>query len=78
VIGYYTSVQDGRRAGFLLGPFPTHDEALDLVEFTLDLAADADPFSHFYAFGTCRVEADEDALPVGRLNGYISKSRRVT
>jgi len=54
-IGYYVSVIDGRRRGALLGPYGTHDEALENVQRGRNLAYDADPRSHWYAFGTCKV-----------------------
>lgn len=49
---YYVSVIDGPRKGLLLGPYPTHDEALKNVDRGKDLAYKADLKSAFYAFGT--------------------------
>lgn len=53
---FYVSVINGKRTGLLLGPFATHEEALDNVERGRELAIAADPFAHFYWFGTCRIE----------------------
>ena len=49
---YATIERDGRR-GVLLGPYETHQEALDNVEHGQRLAADADRWADFDAFGTC-------------------------
>lgn len=49
---FYVSVVDGKRVGLLAGPFPTHKQALDLVDEARELAEEADPFACFYAFGT--------------------------
>lgn len=53
-IGYYVTVRDGARSGFLLGPYRTHGEALGQVDRGRELAERGDPFAHFYAFGTAR------------------------
>lgn len=66
MIGFYASVRDGVRTGFLLGPYDDHEEALGAVDKARTLAARVDDRAHFYAFGTARVEADR--LPTGRLN----------
>jgi len=49
---FYVSVLDGKRAGFLLGPYATHREALNQVDRGRTLAHGADPRAPFYAFGT--------------------------
>lgn len=49
---FYVTVVDGKRYGFLLGPYPTHQEAIDNVARGRNLANDADPRAAFYAFGT--------------------------
>lgn len=65
-VGFYVSVIDGPRKGFLLGPYDTHDEALQNVERGKQLAFDTDGASRtwFYAYGTCRLECD-GKLPQG-------------
>lgn len=57
---YYVTVRDGGRHGYLLGPYDTHQEALENVERGRDLANDADSRAHWYAFGTGRLQ-DETA-----------------
>jgi hypothetical protein len=52
---YYVSVRDGARHGYLLGPYDTHQEALDNVDRGNQLACQADGRAHWYAFGTCRL-----------------------
>jgi hypothetical protein len=54
---YYVSVRDAGRTGLLLGPFETHQEALDLVDDGRAKANDVSPFSAFFAFGTVRMPA---------------------
>lgn len=45
--GYYVSVIDGMRKGLLLGPYGTHQEALDNVQAGNNLACNADPRAIF-------------------------------
>jgi hypothetical protein len=49
---YYVTAQNGVRTAFLLGPFPSHAEALAEVERGKELAMSVDPFAWFYAYGT--------------------------
>lgn len=53
-LGYYVTVVNGQRVGWLLGPYRTHGEAEGEVDRGRELAMEADPFAHFYAFGTAR------------------------
>lgn len=55
---YYVSAIDGGRSARVCGPFPTHAEALEAVEASRQKMTDIDPRAWFYAFGTCRCEAD--------------------
>lgn len=64
--GFYVSVIDRQRKGLLLGPFPTHAEALAKVEKGKALAHEVNRDAHWFAYGTCKVTANE--LPQGRLN----------
>ena len=59
--GFYVSVRDGPRYGFLLGPYTTHGEALANVERGKQLALDSDNASRswFYAYGTCKITANK-------------------
>ncbi len=52
---YFVSVIDAGRCALLLGPFAKHQEALDEVDRVHAHAEKVDPWSHFYAFGTCRL-----------------------
>lgn len=52
---YYVTVTVAGRVGFLLGPYLTHEDALANVKRGKALADKADPWSHFYAFGTVAV-----------------------
>lgn len=67
MIGYYVTVKDGKRSGFLLGPFDDHAAALARVDQARKLAEAADCRAAFYSFGTGRVE--REILPLGALNG---------
>lgn len=50
---FYVSVIDGPRKGILLGPYETHEGALDQVARGRRLANAADARAAFYSFGTC-------------------------
>lgn len=50
---YYVSVIDGPHKGLLLGPYDTHEQALDNVGRGRDLANGTDCRAAFYSFGTC-------------------------
>lgn len=43
----------------LAGPFDRHEDALAHVDRARDVAIEVDPYSHFDAFGTAGVTADE-------------------
>lgn len=59
MIGYYVTVIDGKKKGALLGPYATHQEALDNVARGTKLAMDSDPKAPWYAYGTAKVDARE-------------------
>lgn len=69
---YYVSAIDGPRSALLAGPWPTHAEALAMVDRVRALANELDPRSHWYAFGTARLP-DDDSVPIraGSLNGRL-------
>lgn len=69
---YYVSVIDGQRRALLAGPWPTHPEALNMVETVRVKACELDPRGHFYAFGTARLP-DDDSVPIraGSLNKHF-------
>ena len=55
--GYYVTVREAKRVGFLAGPYDTHVEALSRVDEAARRAKEADAWADFYAFGTTRVKA---------------------
>lgn len=67
---YYVSVIDGGRTALLLGPFQTHQEALDHVEPVRAKGGELDPRAAFYAFGTARLPDDGIAIG-GNLNKHF-------
>lgn len=70
---YYVTVIDGKRVGRLLGPFyDDHGAALAMVDKVRDKAMELDSRAFWYAFGTCRIPAD-DSVPIrgGLLNKYF-------
>lgn len=72
--GFYVTVKDGGRRGFLLGPYGTHGEALALVPEGKRLAVEADQWAAFYEFGTSRIRDGE--RPPGVLNGRLAATAR--
>jgi len=67
---YYVTIHDGARFGFLAGPFKDdHQAAIDLVDRCQELAIQLDPWAHFSAFGTARVDYDYDKP--GKLNAHL-------
>jgi hypothetical protein len=66
---YYVSMMDGPKNCLLLGPFASHMSALLRVEQARKRAIGLDPWAHFYAFGTCRVDVENP--PEARLNGLL-------
>lgn len=55
---FYVSVIDAGRTGLLAGPFTEHANALALVDRAQELAIAANPWAHFYAYGTVKMPAD--------------------
>ena len=56
--GFYVTVVDAGRRGFLLGPFDSHEEAKSNIERGRDLAIKNNVRAHFYGYGTARVKQD--------------------
>jgi hypothetical protein len=73
---YYVTVRDGPQVGLLAGPFPTHQQALDLVPAVRDLACQVNTRAWFYAYGTSRVHDGEPDLGPGRLNHLLPEEVR--
>lgn len=71
---YFVSVIDGPRRAAAAGPYETHAAALADVEEVRALAEEIDPWAFFYAWGTCR--ADADAAPEkGSLTEALARKR---
>ena len=69
---YYVSVVRGKDSRLLLGPFANdHAAALEMVDAVRKKAEELDAKAHWYAFGTCRLEPDDDA-PAGILNKFFN------
>jgi hypothetical protein len=69
---FYVTMRDGAKTAWLIGPCYTHELALSLVETARVVAAAANPFYCFNAFGTAKVVWDHKSfLPAGRLNKMI-------
>jgi hypothetical protein len=62
MVGFYVSVIDGPRKGFLLGPYSSHEEALKNVERGKQMSLDSDNAtrSWFYGYGTCKIETQKE------------------
>ena len=75
---FYVSVIDreGGRKGILLGPYETHQEALDNVRRGRNLACDADGRAHWYGFGTCSAPRERPLSTVFPLAVSESRNRR--
>lgn len=54
---YYVSATNNGRYVLLLGPYDTHQEALENVARGTQLAYDADPRAPWYAYGTLSTDA---------------------
>jgi hypothetical protein len=67
--GFYVTVKDGRRTGWLLGPYATHGEALAHVDDGRRLARAVDDRAAWYAFGTSRI--CDGHRPPGVLNKML-------
>lgn len=63
---FYVGIRDGKRNGILLGPYQSHQEALDNVDRGRALAEAADCRAAFYAFGTCSAPITHPLKPVFR------------
>lgn len=55
---FYVTCRDAGRVGWLLGPYETHQEAIESVDTGRSLAIDMNPWAHFYEFGTASLPRD--------------------
>ena len=73
---YYVSAVDGGTHWFpMAGPFPTHQEALDLVDDVRRYAHEVSYRSVWYSFGTCRVDLSE-VPPTGKITSEMLAEAR--
>lgn len=68
---YYATVRDGERAGLLLGPYETREEAEANMPRARSYVQENDSRGHFYAFGTARIRWDGRPVKPGKLNDRI-------
>jgi len=73
---FYVTVRDAGRTGWLLGPYATHQEALDNVERGRDLANEWNAKAWFMAFGTASVPAGTPIRTVFLADGTPNPERR--
>ena len=73
---YYVTVRDAGHTGWLLGPFTTHQEALDAVERGRDLANEWNAKAWFMAFGTASVPSGTRIRTVFLADGTLNPERR--
>ena len=73
-VGFYCTVMRDasptRKVGWLLGPYDDEPTARAMLPEARRLAYEADPRTHFDAFGTARLET-VGPLPQGKLNCRI-------
>ena len=60
---YYVSIVDGAKKSLVSGPYEKHQQALDAVGPVRTIVARHDYRSHWYGFGTARLQDPADAKP---------------
>lgn len=69
MIGFYVTMLRGDKVAWLLGPYPSREEAEGYVSEAARRASDIDPWAWFDAFGVTRVEREgPNPLPKGVLS----------
>ena len=68
--GYYVTVEDAGRHGFLLGPFGTKAEAENNVKLGRDLAYQHNDRAHWYGYGTAWVKQDIPGMSPPVFDGH--------
>lgn len=75
VIGFYVSARSGRRAGMLLGPFPSPEDAQRCIDLGRELAARVDRDADSFEYGTAvQTRPSLRALRPGLLNSLAARS----
>lgn len=59
---FYISAIDGSRKFLVAGPYPTHAEALTLVDTVRRQACERDPRGYFMAWGTASSDCTQKTL----------------
>jgi hypothetical protein len=72
--GFYVTCVDGPRVGYLLGPYQTHEAALDEVELGRRLAERVNARACWWGFGTVRYRGP-GFLPAAKLNDLADGER---
>ncbi len=71
-IGFYCTMIRGDKTAWLAGPFETKEAAEAKVPAAREAAYEADPRSHFDAFGVAKLDCpNRPVLPLGVLNGKL-------
>ena len=69
---YYVSATNNEKYWLMRGPFDRHADALAAVDETRERAYTLDPRSHWMAWGTCRLPADNVRADPGKMNEFFS------
>ena len=70
-MAYFVTIQEGRRTGFMAGPYRTHGAALAAVEPVRQAVVARRPEAHWMAFGTARTKTPTARLgSANHLIGY--------
>lgn len=70
--GFYVTVRNRAQTGFLLGPYSTHDEALDNVDRAREYLREHRTDMWFHDYGTAKATAKPGReLKPGKLNDRI-------
>jgi len=72
---FYVTVRDAGRTGWLLGPYATHQVALDNVQRGRDLANEWNAKAWFMAFGTASVPTGTPIQTVFQQDGTVNSAR---
>lgn len=75
---YYVSATEGRRYALLLGPYATHQEAIDTVDLARLECTARDPRAVWWAYGTSRLPLDHPNPPRGHLHAHLTTANPAT
>lgn len=69
---YASAIREGGDVALLLGPFQTHQDAIDAVDGARRAAEEVDLRACWYSYGTVLMDAEGRDFPDGRLNGRVA------